>query len=843
MHWIDPSSGASEPHKSSDGSLRARLAFAVPVVPERDRARPPRPPQRRSAANRLTLARSMSVWLGMGKRLREVPAISFRLGGGIRVRDFLPRGDSLTEQEWSRRHRVITVLLWSHAIGLALLIRLTGEGFIHAAGEGGVIALLAAGASAKGVPRTYRSALATLGLLSSSALLVHLSGGVIEMHFHFFVVVAVITFYQSWLSFLLAVGYVIVHHGVLGTLAPEEVFNHPAALASPLKWALLHGAFIGALCIACLAAWRVRELAENRERSARAALERVNFELAAAQALAQVGSWDWDLPADSIWWSDELFRITGVDPKRFRPTYERFLELVHPDDRGRVKEIVDRSYETGEPFDYECRIVKTDGEVRAVYARGSVAGDAAGNVVRMFGTLQDVTDRRHLEEQLTHQAFHDALTGLANRLLFTDRVQHALHGLIRTGEELAVMFIDLDEFKNVNDSLGHSAGDELLQEVALRLKGVLRLEDTAARLGGDEFAILIEKADRESATQIAERSLDALRRPIRLQGREIIVNGSIGVAFGDSEIGLEDLLSNADTAMYSAKKRGRNRYEFFEQRMHSDSVRRLELQAELKRALEADEFVLHYQPIYRLDPLEVVGVESLVRWQHPVKGLIPPGEFIPITEETGLIVPLGERILELACGQIQRWNETLDRLHPLHCGVNVSARQLGLPSFTDEVARLLLNFDVHPDQLVLEITESVLMHDSESVAKQLSELTDLGTAIAIDDFGTGYSSLSYLRNFPVRVLKIDRPFVRGTGAGVEESAYARAIVKLGHNLGVDVVAEGIESEKEFQELVAMGCDFGQGFLFAKPMPASELDAILKKPAQLDARGHPVGLGL
>ncbi len=446
--------------------------------------------------------------------------------------------------------------------------------------------------------------------------------------------------------------------------------------------------------------------------------------------------------------------------------------------------------------------------------------------MEMGAQLSAITiERKGLEQQLTHQAFHDSLTGLPNRALFSDRVQHALDRISRHDESIAVLFVDLDNFKSINDSLGHQAGDELLKIVAHRLTGCLRAADTAARLGGDEFAILIEGADKRSAMNVADRILEALQVPILLSGMEIRAPGSIGMAFSeDGSARMSDLLRNADTAMYAAKEAGRNRIEIFEQRMHSGIMKRLELQAELQRAVDADEMVVHYQPIYKLDPHAMVGVEALVRWQHPTRGLLGPIDFIPMAEETGLIVPIGNMVLETTCEQLKAWSDA-GRGMPLRAGVNFSAKQLQSPTLVEDIASCLARFSVDPELLIVEITESVLMHDPDEIAEKLQELRAIGVSVAIDDFGTGYSSLSYLRRFPVNILKIDKFFVQGLDRGPEESAYGRAIVRLSQSLGLDVVAEGIETAGEFETLLEMGCDFGQGFLFSKACPPDTIASL------------------
>jgi diguanylate cyclase (GGDEF)-like protein len=391
-----------------------------------------------------------------------------------------------------------------------------------------------------------------------------------------------------------------------------------------------------------------------------------------------------------------------------------------------------------------------------------------------------------------------------------------------------VLFLDLDDFKTINDSLGHTAGDQLLIAVAERLRACLRPADTAARLGGDEFAVLLEDTpDLSDAIQVAERIIDALRSPFSLQGKEVFIHGSLGIAFSSN--GREqasELLRNADVAMYKAKSHGKGRYELFKPSMHAAVLERMELKAELQRAVDHGEFAVHYQPLVYLDDGEVAGVEALVRWQHPQRGLVTPKEFIALAEDTGLIVPLGSWVLEQACIQASEWQRRYPRSVPLTVNVNLSARQVQQQDLLDTVTQALAASNLSADSLVLEITESVLVHDTKATIQKLTDLKRLGVRLAIDDFGTGYSSLSYLKQFPVDMLKIDKHFVDGVGNGSNDSELARAIINLGEILRLQTVAEGIEAASQRDELRALQCLMGQGFLFAHPLDAEAVEAFL-----------------
>jgi diguanylate cyclase (GGDEF)-like protein/PAS domain S-box-containing protein len=452
---------------------------------------------------------------------------------------------------------------------------------------------------------------------------------------------------------------------------------------------------------------------------------------------------------------------------------------------------------------------------------------------------RDVSERKAFEDQLAHQAFHDPVTSLANRALFADRVQHSIMRSIRGGPAIGVMFIDLDDFKTVNDSLGHAAGDTVLQEVARRLLGAVRPADTVARFGGDEFAVLLDGIkDSEEAADVAGRILRALELRYDIDGKHVYPRASVGICLAGHELGssdAEELLRNADVAMYMAKRDSKGSYRVFEPAMHERVVERLELQAELQRALELRQLEVHYQPVVRLDPRDDYGVEALLRWMHPTRGTIPPLQFIPLAEETGLIVPIGRWVLQEACRQGVLLHERFPRSTPLTMSVNLSVKQLQSESIVTDVGDALAESGLPPSALVLEITETVMMADTDLAVRRLNELKELGVLLAMDDFGTGYSSLSYLSRFPVDILKMDRSFL---SAEHEESGLAGAIIALGNSLSLDVVAEGIEQPEQIASLRLLGCELGQGFLFAKPMNEEALVEYLHgEEATGESRSH------
>jgi diguanylate cyclase (GGDEF)-like protein/PAS domain S-box-containing protein len=510
-----------------------------------------------------------------------------------------------------------------------------------------------------------------------------------------------------------------------------------------------------------------------------------------------------------------------------------FIDLVRESDRPRLVQLLEPGGKRAERRMIECSLAKADGswlqfEVQATnllddqHVRGIVLNS------------RDIGERKAFEQQLSHQAFHDPVTGLANRALFADRVTHALSRRSRSDSTVGLMFIDLDDFKTINDSLGHAAGDALLQEVAKRLCEVVRPNDTVARFGGDEFAILLEDVlGVQQAADMAERVLAILEEPVMIDDKEAYAPASIGICLAqDGAAGqdADELLRNADVAMYMAKRNSKGSYRVFEPAMHESVLERLELRADLKHAIEAGQLEVHYQPVMRLRDDAVYGVEALLRWTHPTRGSISPVQFIPLAEETGLIIPIGLWVLQEACRAAKRIDEYFTGTEPIAMSVNLSVKQLQDEHIVADVRRALEVAGLEPSRLVLEITESVMIADAELAIERLLALKQIGVRLAMDDFGTGYSSLSYLSRFPVDILKMDRSFLTSDKI---DSGLAAAIVGLGETLKVDVVAEGIELATQTDSLRDLGCKLGQGFLFAKPMHPDALAEYLGKQGLLD----------
>jgi diguanylate cyclase (GGDEF)-like protein/PAS domain S-box-containing protein len=528
--------------------------------------------------------------------------------------------------------------------------------------------------------------------------------------------------------------------------------------------------------------------------------------------------------------SPSLGRLVGLEPDRV--IGNSYLDLIHPDDRSHLAAVlleVSRSPDAVATAEY--RIQHVDGSSR--FLESIISSRMSDPSVRgLVLNSRDVSDRKTLEEELAHQAFHDSLTGLSNRAVFRDRVEHGLAVAARHGQSITVLLLDLDGFKTINDSLGHDAGDELLIGVAGRLLASSRSSDTVARLGGDEFGIVLEDAgDPGRAMSAADRFLAGLAPPFEVRGRQVFMRASVGIAISDGVNDTDDLIRNADTAMYAAKAGGKGRSELFEPDMHERAMAQFEVQADLERAITRREFVVHYQPIVALDSGDVLGVEALVRWEHPTRGMLAPIEFIRVAEETGLIVPIGRWVLEEACRQTATWRATCPPAAAMWVSVNLSTRQLLEPDLVEHVREALSSSGLEPPALTLELTEGSLMQDVAETIATLRDLKELGVRLAIDDFGTGSSSLGYLRHFPIDLLKIDKSFVDELAeTGVEGPALVYAIIDMARTLELDTVAEGIEYDEQLAELRMAGCHSGQGYLFARPLAARAIEDLLRRPA-------------
>ncbi len=544
---------------------------------------------------------------------------------------------------------------------------------------------------------------------------------------------------------------------------------------------------------------------------------------------ANDGLWDWDLRTQQIYFSPRWKGMLGYQESEIRNHPEEWFNRVHPEDVDQVKKDI-VSHLTGETphYEREYRMLHRDGTFHWMLSRGLVFRDAAGNPSRMAGSQTDITVGK----------VADGLTGLPNRVLFKDRLTRSIERAKRIKHShFAVLFLDLDGFKVVNDSLGHVAGDQLLIAIARRLESCLRSQDsvahlgkahTFARLGGDEFTILLDELRHPSdAIRVAERIQNELALPFSLPGHEVFTAASIGIALSTTGYDRpEDVLRDADTAMYRAKARGKACYEVFDVAMREQAMARLQLETDLRRAIEREEFQLRYQLIVSLKTGNVAGCEALVRWQHPSLGLLLPSEFISVAEETGLIVPIGNWVLREACRQMRTWQTRINLDPSARISVNLSGRQFRQSDLADQIQAILSESGLSPANLKLEITESTIMENPETVAVVLSRLKSLKIQLDIDDFGTGYSSLSHLHRFPVNTLKIDRSFVDRMGVTGDSPEIVSTIVTLAHNLGMDVIAEGVETTAQQQQLKALGCEYGQGYLFSDPVDAQKMEALL-----------------
>ncbi|MGC9040674.1 MAG: two-component system response regulator [Roseiflexus sp.] len=601
--------------------------------------------------------------------------------------------------------------------------------------------------------------------------------------------------------------------------SPDSAKRWLSVTARPLRD--LDGAISGAVAV-----FRDVTMTRQAAEALRASEERYAL---AAQA-ANDGLWDWDLTTGKIYFSQRWKASIGFQDHEIGNDPSEWFDRVHPDDReGLEVRLAAHLHRLISGFEYEYRMRHHDGAYRWMSCRGIAVWNAGGQAVRIVGSQTDINARKLVEQRLLHEALHDSLTGLANRSCFMDRLEHVIARTRRgASSPFAVLFLDLDRFKLINDSLGHMVGDQLLIAIARRLERCLRPGDTLARLGGDEFAVLLEDlSEPQAALTVAERILRLLEEPFHLAGHEVFSSASIGIALNDSTRyhSPADVLRDADTAMYHAKMEGRSRYAVFHPAMHDRARHRLQIETDLRRGVERNEFFVVYQPIVELSTQQTVGFEALLRWRHPHRGIIGPTEFIDVAEETGLIVPIGQMVLREACRQLSEWRQR----HPartITMHINLSPRQIADPHIVDDTIALLNAYYLDADSLRLEITETAIIEHGDVARRVLMHLRSLGTQICIDDFGAGYSSLSYLHRFPIGTIKIDRSFISQIHHSHENAEIVRTIIALAHSLGMTVIAEGAETEEQLARLRSMSCPYGQGWLFARALEPAAATALL-----------------
>ncbi|MCL6540115.1 MAG: EAL domain-containing protein [Roseiflexus sp.] len=547
------------------------------------------------------------------------------------------------------------------------------------------------------------------------------------------------------------------------------------------------------------------------------------------------GVWEWELRTGTMTFSQRWKEMLGFQDQEIGNRPSEWFDRVHPDDRDgldvRLTAYLRRLITS---FEHEYRILHRDGAYRWMRCRGIAVWDVNGNATHIVGSQTDITDRKLAEQRLWHNAFHDSLTGLANRARFMDRLGHVIARTRRSASPIyAVLILDLDRFKLINDSLGHLIGDQLLIAIARRLEQSVRPGDTLARLGGDEFAVLLEDlSEPHAAVNVAERIMHLFEEPFHVNGHEVFSSASIGIVLSDDlrYHSPSDMLRDADTAMYHAKMEGRARYAVFHPTMHDRARLRLQIETDLRRGIERNEFFVVYQPIVELSTQRTVGFEALLRWRHPQRGIVTPAEFIAIAEETGLIVPIGQMVLHEACRQLSAWKQR----HPertLSMNINLSPRQIADPDLVHRTAALIDEYRLDTDALRLEITETAIIEHGDAAGRVLQQLRALGVQICIDDFGTGYSSLSYLHRFPIATIKIDRSFVSQIHRSHENTEIVRSIISLARSLGMAVIAEGTETEDQLIRLRSMSCAYGQGWLFAHALEPAEATAMLDRETE------------
>ena len=557
---------------------------------------------------------------------------------------------------------------------------------------------------------------------------------------------------------------------------------------------------------------------------------------------ANDGLWDWNIKKEWVYYSPRWKDMLGYADDEIEPTIDEWIDRIHPDDREAVLYAISNHLNNNtHHFESEHRILHHDGSYHWMLVRGMAVRDVNGIAYRMAGSQTDITARKNAEEQLLHDAFHDLLTSLPNRALFLDRLERAIEYSRRYDNfGFAVLFLDLDRFKVINDSLGHAIGDQLLVEISRVLHTCLRAVDTVARFGGDEFVVLLDDTqDIHDAIKVVKNIQEVLSKPFKVGNNRVFTSASIGIVQSSGEYtSTEDIMRDADIAMYQAKMLGTANYVIFNTEMRNQAINRLSMENDLRHAVSRGELMLEYQPIVTLQEKSLAGFEALLRWTHPKKGNIPPEKFIPIAEETGLIIDLGNWVFRQACLQMRRWQEQFPDYKDLFINVNISQKQFAQPEFIQRMRRMLKETALNPACLNLEITENVLMEDAEAMIEILNKLRELGVGLHIDDFGKGYSSLSYLQQFPIDTLKIDYTFINHIGTNGDRLEIVKTILVLARELGVDTIAEGIETENQLNQLRELDCHYGQGFYLGKPMSPVKVAEILKNPPK---SGPPIEL--
>ena len=591
-------------------------------------------------------------------------------------------------------------------------------------------------------------------------------------------------------------------------------------------WARLDGSRIGAELSPSSHGfiWTLTNLSARKK--AEEELQRTQERFRLALAGSKDAIWDWDLTTGHIHFSERWKELLDCVEQNVRPEPEEWFRRITPRDLPRFKSALeDHISGRTDHLEFEMEMRRTDGDSRLVLCRAAAIRDENHRATRIAGSLADITELKIAEADLRRAALHDRLTGLCNRALLVDRIEQSLARANREPDYgFAILFFDFDHFKVVNDSLGHRVGDALLVRIARRLRQEIRQNDTAARLGGDEFVVLIDDTHGlNDAQEKAKSFLEILARPHSIEGKEVVSTASIGLV--SSEMGYrsaDDMLRDADSALYQAKANGRAQFCVFDAKMHRSAIERLRTESELRLACEAQQFTLVYQPVVDLRSGQVDGFEALVRWEHPTRGRLAPDQFIGIAEETGLIVALGDWVLQEAARQLQEWRRERPSDRPVTVNVNLSRRQIGAPKLLSNLRSLIQHYAIEPGTLKLEITETTVMDERSNAVPILEKIQALGIPIAMDDFGTGHSSLAFLHRFPIDILKIDKSFIRELDRKPEPTAMIGAILTLARDLSIDVVAEGIETEAQLAQLHRMGCDYGQGYLFAKPLEAKEV---------------------